>query len=125
MSEQVHRSVAEWIGKTPDSRPPTSVRLRVFAKYEGRCYLSGRKIQPGDAWELEHIKPIHLAQPGETLNREGNMAPALKDAHKAKSAAELSAKAKADRTRAKFLGIYPKSPTPLRSRNTFAKRGAR
>lgn len=122
MSEQVHRSVPEWIGKTPDTSPPTSVKLRVFAKYEGRCYLSGVKIKPGDAWQVEHIKPIHLAQPGEILNRESNMAPALAAPHREKSNAELSAKAKADRVRAKHLGIYPKSKTPMRSRNTFKDR---
>lgn len=111
-----HRSVKEWVGKTPDSRPPMSVKLRVFARYQGRCYLSGLPIKVGDEWDVEHIKPLHLAQPGETLNRESNMAPALKEPHREKSAAELSAKAKADRIRAKHLGIFPKSKRPLQSR---------
>lgn len=115
-----HRSVEEWVGKTPDSRPPVSVKLRVFARYEGRCYLSGLKIQAGDEWDVEHVKPVHLAQPGENLNRESNMAPALKAPHRVKSGQELTAKAKADRIRAKHLGIYPKSKTPLRSRG-FSK----
>lgn len=112
-----HRAVAEWIGKTPDSAVPTAVKLRVFARYDGRCYLTGRKIQPGDAWEMEHIKPLRSALPGEPhLNRESNLAPALKDAHLEKTAAENSAGAKADRIRAKHLGIWPKSKTPLKGR---------
>ena len=116
----VGRSVPEWIGATPDTPAPTRVRLRVFEAYGGKCYLSGRKIQAGDAWELEHVKPLHLG--GE--NRESNLAPALVAAHREKTAREISAKAKADRIRAKHLGIYPKSRTPLKSRNTFQKRPA-
>lgn len=110
------RSVPEWIGATPDAKPPKSVRLRVFAAYGGRCYLSKRLIRPGEAWELEHIKPLHLD--GE--NRESNMAPALVDAHRRKTAAEMTAKAKADRIRAKHLGIYPASKAKIQSRG-FAK----
>lgn len=116
------RTVPEWIGKTDDSRPPTSVRLRVFARYQGRCYLTGLPIKVGDAWDIEHIKPLHLAQPGETLNRESNMAPALKAPHREKSAAEVTAKAKADRVRAKHLGIFPKSKRPLQSRGFTSSR---
>jgi len=112
------RAVPEWIGSSPDAKVPVRVRLRVFEAHGGRCYLSGRKIAAGDAWELEHVKPLHLG--GE--NRESNLAPALVEAHREKTSREITAKAKADRIRAKFLGIYPKSPSPLRSRNTFRKR---
>lgn len=108
----VGRTNPEWVGATPDSKPPKSVRLRVFAAYGGRCYLSKRLIRPGEAWELEHVKPLHLG--GE--NREGNMAPALVDAHRRKTAAEMSAKAKADRIRAKHLGIWPESKAKIKSR---------
>jgi 5-methylcytosine-specific restriction protein A len=117
------RSVKEWIGKTDDSRPPTSVRLRVFTAHGGRCHLSGLTIRVCDEWDLDHVKPLHLAQPGETLNRESNLAPALKQPHREKSAREVSAKAKADRIRAKHLGIYPPSKTPLRSRGFQKTRG--
>lgn len=109
------RAVPEWIGKTENSRPPVSVKLRVFAKYEGRCYLSKVKIHPGDEWEVEHVRPLHLARPGERLNRESNLAPALKQPHREKTSREMTAKAKADRIRAKHLGIYPKSKRPLKS----------
>lgn len=116
-----HRSVPEWIGKTPDSRPPQSVKLRVFARYQGRCYLTGQKIRPGDAWDVEHIKPVRSARPGEPhLNRESNLAPALKAAHAEKTARENSDGAKADRIRAKHLGVYPKTRRPLKSRSSFA-----
>ncbi len=110
------RSVAEWIGKTPDSTPPASVRARVFLAHGGRCHISGRPIRPGDVWELEHVRPLSMG--GE--NRETNLAPALSDAHREKTAAEAGVRAKADRIRAKHLGIHPPSRRPLRGR-PFAK----
>lgn len=120
------REVAEWIGKTPDSAVPTAVKLRVFARYDGRCYLTGRKIQPGDEWDLEHIKPVRSALPGEAhLNRESNLAPALKAPHREKTAAENSDGAKADRIRAKHLGIWPKSKRLLKNRGFEAGRNHR
>lgn len=110
------RSVEEWVGKTNDTPVPARVKARVFLRYEGRCYLSGRKIGPGDAWEVEHVKPVWQSAPGEILNRESNLAPALKDAHRVKTAREATDRAKADRIRAKHLGIFPKSKRPLKSR---------
>lgn len=99
------RSVPEWIGKTPDSKVPASVRARVFLSAEGICHISKRKIRPGEAWEVEHIRPLHLARPGENLNRESNMAPALVQPHREKTAREMAAKGKADRIRNRHLGI--------------------
>lgn len=112
------RSVPEWIGKTPDSKVPERVRLRVFLAHGGVCHISRRPIRVGEAWELEHVKPLSMG--GE--HRETNMAPALVMAHREKTSREAGERAKADRIRAKHLGTYPKSPTPLKSRNTFARR---
>ena len=121
-----YRAVPEWIGKTPDSRPPTAVKLRVFARYQGHCYLSGQKIRAGDEWDVEHVKPLRSALPGDPhLNRESNLAPALKVPHREKTAAENSAGAKADRMKAKHLGVWPKSKRPLRSRPFPNSREAR
>lgn len=117
------RTVPEWIGKTDDSRPPLSVKLRIFARYEGRCHISKAKIGVGDAWDVEHIRPLWQAAPGETLNRESNLAPALKEPHRQKTAAEASIKAKADRVRAKHLGIYPKPVRKLQGRGFDKRRG--
>lgn len=116
------RAVKEWIGATEDARPPRTVRARVFRRYEGRCYLTGQKIAAGVEWDLEHIKPLSMARPGETLNRETNMAPALKEPHREKTAAEAGPRAKADRIHAKHHGYFPKSKTPMRSRGFGATR---
>lgn len=111
------RSVPEWIGATDDTPVPARVRLRVFEKYDGKCYRSGRKNRAGDAWQADHI--IALTNGGE--NRENNLAPILTEPHKEKRE-DLAIKSKTVRMRQKHLGIYPKSPFKIRSRG-FPKRG--
>lgn len=95
------RSVPEWIGATPDTAAPPRVRARVFLAFDGVCGESGRKIRPGDAWQLDHIRA--LINGGE--NRESNLQPVLVEAHKAKTRRDVAAKAKADRIRKRHLGI--------------------
>jgi 5-methylcytosine-specific restriction protein A len=103
------RSVPEWIGKTDDTPAPPRVRLRVFEAYGGKCHISGRKIEAGDKWDLDHI--IALANGGE--NRESNLAPALKAEHQKKTRADVAQKAKDRRVRQKHIGIHkPKSTLP-------------
>jgi 5-methylcytosine-specific restriction endonuclease McrA len=112
------REVPEWRGKTPDTPAPARVRLRVFEAHGGRCYLTGRKIMPGDAWELDH--KVALINGG--LNVESNLAPALKAAHREKTNADVTLKSKIARIRAKHNGCWPKSKRPLRSRGFFPSR---
>ena len=95
------RSVDEWRGKTDDAKVPDSVKVRVFERYGGVCYLSGIKIESGMDWELEHI--LALCNGGE--HRESNMAPALVAPHKDKTRADRRLKAKNDRVRKKHLGL--------------------
>ena len=98
------RSLPEWRGKTPDSKIPPRVKLRVFDAYGGRCYITGQKIQPGDAWQVDHIKA--LINGGE--NRENNLAPVLSAPHREKTATDVKLKSKVARIRAKHLGIETK-----------------
>ena len=100
------RAVPEWIGASDDAAVPLRVRLRVFERCGGKCHLSGRKILAGDEWDLDHI--VALVNGGE--HRELNLAPALKDKHREKTAEDVKVKAKIARVRAKFLGQWPKSP---------------
>lgn len=95
------RTVPEWIGKTDDTPIPPRVKLRVFERHGGRCYLSGRLIRAGEAWDCDHI--IALVNGGE--NRESNLAPALHGAHQVKTCADLVEKVKTYRKRSKHLGI--------------------
>lgn len=99
------RTVDEWIGATPDSKVPPHVKLRVFERHGGKCHIARRKIRLGEPWDLEHV--IALADwTGEGHgNRESNLAPALRDKHHEKTAAENSERAVIRRKRAKALGI--------------------
>lgn len=105
------RSVKEWVGKNADSKPPQTVRLRVFDRFHGKCHLTETKIQPGDKWDCDHI--VRLEDGGE--NRESNLAPALKKPHIEKTAAENKRGKKADRQRARHIGAKPPSKNPIPS----------
>lgn len=114
------RAVPEWIGKTDDTPIPPRVKDRVFIANGGRCYLTGRKIMVGDAWDAEHV--IAIINGGE--NREGNLKPALRDKHREKTAADVAIKSKTYRMRAKHNGTWPKSKMPLRGRGFDKSRSA-
>lgn len=99
------RALPEWIGKTPDTKVPDRVRLRVFEREGGKCWISGRKIRPGDLWDLDH--KVALINGGE--HRESNLFPALRDKHREKTREDVAAKAKTAAVRSKHLGIRPVS----------------
>jgi hypothetical protein len=99
------RKVKEWIGKTPDSKVPPRVRLRIWEREHGICHLSGRKILSGEPWDLDH--KIALANGG--LHCEGNLLPALRDKHKEKTKADVAEKAKVAAIAKKHVGaVTPK-----------------
>ncbi len=106
------RSVEEWVGKTPDSKPPKSVTDRVFLRQEGKDAITGEKMFPRDKKAVDHIRP--LKDGGE--NRESNLQIILATTHKEKTAAENKARAKETRQRLKHQGLWPRSPNPIRSR---------
>lgn len=95
------RAVPEWIGATPDSPIPPRVKLRVFDAHGGVCHLSGRKIRAGEPWDCDHVKA--LINGGE--NRETNLAPALRDKHREKTAEDVAEKATVYAKRIKHVGI--------------------
>ena len=107
------RSTDEWIGKTDDQAVPPRVRLRVFERHGGICHLSGGKIMPGDAWDVDHV--IALVNGGE--HRESNMAPALRIEHRKKTARDVAQKAKDRRIRQKHVGV--KRPRTIRQWRKF------
>lgn len=99
------RRVPEWIGKTDDAKVPDRVRLRVFLDNEGICWLSKRKIASGEPWDLDH--KIALINGGQ--HRENNLAPALRDKHREKSAADVAEKSAVYRKALFDKGIRPPS----------------
>lgn len=113
------RSVPEWIGKTPDSAIPPRVRLRIFERHGGICHITGRKIRAGDQWDCDHVTA--LCNGGE--HREANLAPALRSAHRKKTAEDVAQKAKCDRVRKKHLGIHEtRNPVPGSKRSKFKRK---
>jgi 5-methylcytosine-specific restriction enzyme A len=110
------RAVEEWRGKTPDSKPPPEVRLRIFDRHGGICQRSSRKIAAGEKWALDHI--IALADGG--TNTERNLAPVLVGPHKEKTAAEAAVRSKVKAKRKSHLGIKEETKRPIQSRNTLA-----
>lgn len=107
------RSVPLWVGKTHDSRVPPRVRLRVFQREEGICWLSGRKIRAGEQWDLDH--KIALCNGG--THSEDNLAPALRIEHRKKTARDVAQKAKDRRIRQKHVGV--KRPRTIRQWRKF------
>jgi 5-methylcytosine-specific restriction endonuclease McrA len=103
------RSVPEWIGKTPDTKVPARVRLRIFENHGGICHISKRKIGPSDLWDLDHVIP--LKDGGE--HRETNMRPGIREAHRLKTAHENADRAIANRKRRKAIGIRPTARNPI------------
>lgn len=102
----IGRSVPEWIGRTPDSKVPPHVRLRIFRAADRICHISGLRIEATDPWDLEHVIPLSMG--GE--HREGNLRPALRDKHKEKSAREAGERAKADAAAKRHIGaVRPKA----------------
>jgi 5-methylcytosine-specific restriction endonuclease McrA len=110
------RSVPEWIGKTDDAKIPPRVKLRIFEREGGICHLTGVKIQPGDEWDADHKIPLILG--GE--HRESNLFPALREAHRKKTAVEMSVKSKIARVKKKHLGI--KDTGQSKFNNRFKKK---
>jgi hypothetical protein len=106
------RSIPEWVGKTPDSKVPDRVRLRIFLACGGRCHLSGREIRPGDTWDLDHV--VALTNGGE--HREKNLRPALRDKHREKTAADVAERARVDERRASHVGSRNPPPRPLKGK---------
>lgn len=103
------RNVPVWVGKTPDTPAPPRVRLRIFEAYGGICQLTGRKIQVGDHWDLDH--KTALINGGS--NDEENLWPVLREAHKAKTAVDVAQKSKDRRVRSKHIGLHrPKAIMP-------------
>lgn len=106
------RTVAEWVAKHDDQAIPKLVKLRIWEREGGRCYLSGRKIQYGEAFQYEHV--IALSHGGE--HRESNIKLALTEPHKVKTRQDVKTAAKLKRVALKHRGLWPKSKAQIRSR---------
>lgn len=111
------RAVPEWVGSSPDTAVPPRVKLRVWDAHGGRCHIAKRKIMATEPWDLDHvIALINWSGEGHG-NRESNLAPALRDKHRQKTAADAAEKSAVYIARAKHLGI--KKPGGFRKGPTY------
>ncbi len=114
------RKVEEWIAEHDDQAIPTRVKLRIWEREEGRCWISGRKIMPGDLFDYDH--KVALINGGE--HRESNLFPALRDKHREKTKEDVAEKAAHNKAHAKRLGIdKPKYPPMPGTKRSGLKRG--
>lgn len=110
-TEWTRRAVPEWIADHPDQEIPKRVKLRIFDRYGGKCGLTGRKLSAGE-FDFDHIKSLRNGG----QHREANLWPVYRPVHREKTGAENSEGARADRIRAKHLGLHPKPIRKLQSR---------
>lgn len=85
-------------------------RARLFLLHNGICHLCGGKINGAtEAWEISHDVPLALGGEDDDANR----LPAHAKCHRARTAGrDVPMIAKADRVRAKHLGLKPRSSMP-------------
>lgn len=103
------RAVPLWFGKTAGTPVPDRVRVRVFARYNGRCQCGCyRAIRSGEAWQLDHKQALINGGP----HAEDNLWPLLSEHHKEKTADDVAVKSKTARMAKKHLGIK-KSGRPM------------
>lgn len=104
----------EWIGATPDSVPPPSVRLRIIDTWDRRDFVTGVPFGPVTP-DIDHLWPLIKCK-GVNGNRESNMRPIFPVVHKKKTATDNKEKNKADRSAKKHLGLRdaPDHPIPQR-----------
>ena len=77
-------------------------RARLFALHGGICHCCGVKLQPGEAWELEHVLPLAYSGDDSDANRK----PAHVKCHAAKTKVDRTDIAKVDRQRMKHEGSW-------------------
>ena len=101
------RSVEEWRGRTDDAKVPARVKIRILERENFICHLTGAKIDPlRDEFDFDH--KVSLILGGE--HRETNLFPALRAAHRKKTAVEMGVKSKIARVKKKHvLGKPPSS----------------
>lgn len=107
------RATPEWIGKTADTKIPDYVKLRIWDREGGRCYLTGKKLRPGE-YDFEHVVAVALWTGEGHGNRESNIRLAYRPAHRAKTKSDVADKAASDRVRKKH--ILPRKPSRFQSR---------
>ena len=89
------RKVDEWLGRSDDANPPTSCKLRILDKQDGRCNTCGVRFDVKVKADFDHIQPLWIG--GE--NRENNLQAICSVCHGKKTATEATVRGKVNRLR--------------------------
>lgn len=116
IAKAVGRPVKEWFGRTPQSMPSKTIRLRIFDREGGICFLSGLKIKPVDKWHLHHCDKEGRGIEDGCENRESNLHPVLDEPHRAETTKQRKRQAKANAQRIIHIGAKDPSPRPLQGK---------
>ena len=87
-------------------------RLAFLKGHQSRCHICDGEIQPGQAWELDHVIPLKLG--GE--DDPANWRPAHKKCHADKTKEDLSRIAKAKRVEIAYKGAKAPARQTIKSR---------
>jgi 5-methylcytosine-specific restriction endonuclease McrA len=98
----IMRKVDEWVGRNDDADPPTSCKLRILDKQDGRCNTCGVRFDVKTRAQFDHVSPLWLS--GE--NRETNLQALCPPCHGKKTATEATIRGKVNRLRS--AAIEPK-----------------
>lgn len=103
------RTTKEWIGRSDDSVPPPTVKLRLFLRYFGVCGECGRTIRTGESWALDHT--VALINGGE--NRENNLKPMHLVCHKLKTGQDIEIRTETRQKQMAHYGIKKSKGRPM------------
>jgi hypothetical protein len=96
--------MTEDVGTTPRKPLTPTQRLKLFEAWHGCCCICERKIQAGEKWIDEHIRPLGLGGTNYLDNR-GPAHVTCADAKTHGKDGDLSKIAKAKRMKMKHVGI--------------------
>ena len=88
----------------------TKQRVELFRYHKGMCCICGGQIKAGEAWDVEHNRPLAMGG----TNDSNNLAPAHRKCHASKTKQDVANIAKAKRNEAKHFGAKVKKPWPKR-----------
>ena len=94
------------VGTTPRKPLTPTQRLKLFEAHKGICVLCGLKINPGEKFIDEHIRPLALGGTNDLENRR----PVHVACAASKTSNDLASIAKAKRQKRASLGIKKEGP---------------
>lgn len=104
------RPVKEWVGRRPESMPTAKVQLRIFNRQNGVCACGCQVVMDFDRDDIDCDHILALKDDGE--NRESNLQLLRRKCHRAKTSAENSARADAERHKARAFAKRPSGGFP-------------